>query len=134
MLPKTVNIGAHAESFSLGETVLVLLTVMVLLQQVYCYASRPSSTVPLWRYFVPETPFLWPVIAFLLAATLATFKAQFHTVAFRYDREVIIEPALYYSLLLQRLRGAWVPALLAASTAPTRPAIAILCSLQYVLR
>src|SRR5258708_16020657 len=57
MLPKTVHIGAHAESFSLGETVLVLLTVMVLLQGVYCYASRPSSTVPLWRYFVPETPF-----------------------------------------------------------------------------
>lgn len=100
-LPKHLH---HGLDFSLGETVIVLCGVVVALQLLLGWRDRPPDT-SLRRYLLPDTPFLWPATAFLAAATLALLAAQFHKVALREYREVVLEPMLFYWLVLQTARG-----------------------------
>ena len=103
MVPKSLHLGRNLD-FSLGETTIVLCALVVLAQQVLAADDRPAGQ-PLTSYFLPATPFLWPALAFLAAATLATLAAHFHSVALREYREVVIEPVLFYWMVLLRVDG-----------------------------
>ncbi len=132
MLPKTLHVG-HSPSFSLGETVIVLLAVIVAIQQLMSFARDPRD-MSLVHRLLPSTPFLWPALAFLLAATIATAHAQFHTVALRGYRWWVVEPMLYYWLVLQRLRSQQGAALLALALAAAGTVIAALGAWQILFR
>ncbi len=132
MLPKIFHTN-HPRSFSLGEIVILLLTVIVLVQQMLSAQARPRD-VSLVRHFVPSTPFLGPAVAFLLAATVATLAARFHTVAFREYREMIVEPIVYYWLISQRLNHAVGAAMLALSVVAAGTVVSVLGALQIHFR
>ena len=112
-LPKTFSLG-RSWSFSLGETVIVLMVIIVLAQQLIRLADRETGVSAL-RLLVPPTPFLWPAALLLAAAAAATVKAHYHTVALREYREVLLEPAFFYWLVLQRLHGTRGAVMLALS-------------------
>jgi len=101
LVPKHVRQGLD---FSLGETVIVLCAAIVILKLLLGLSGLPAGA-SVRRYFLPDTPFLWPALAFLAAATLALLAAQFHKVALREYREVVLEPILFFWLALQTLRG-----------------------------
>ncbi len=132
MLPKTLHVG-HDPIFSLGETVIVLITLVVAAQELVEYARDPRQ-VSLLRRFVPATPFLWPALLFFVAATIATAAAQFHTVALRGYRWWIIEPMLYYWLILKRLRGPRGATLLVLALAAAGSVISALGAWQILFR
>ncbi|MDB5059035.1 MAG: rane protein of unknown function [Chloroflexi bacterium] len=132
MLPKTLHTTRHL-SFSLGEIVIVLLAAIVFAQQVLSAPRRPAQT-SLVRHFIPESPFLWQAALFLVAATLATAAAQFHTVALREYREVVLEPLLYYWLILQRVKGPSGAALLALAVALAGTVVSVLGVVQIYFR
>lgn len=100
MLPKHLG---HLE-FSLGETAIVLCAVAFVVQRVL--APDESATRPaLWlRRFVPASPLERAIALFLVAATVATLAARYHTFALRQYREVILEPLAYYVLVVALLR------------------------------
>lgn len=103
MLPKQLHLVHHLE-FSLGETTILLCAAVVFAQQALTARSRPANA-SLLRHFVPASTFERAALGFLAAAALATLGARFHGVALREFREVIVEPLLFYWLILQRLRG-----------------------------
>jgi O-antigen ligase len=131
-LPKTLHAGREY-SFSLGGTILLLLAAIVLVQQTATLSSRPAQ-VSVLRHFIPATPFLWPALAFFAAATLATVAARFHSVALSEYRWVVVEPALFYWLVLQRLRGARDAALLALSVVAAGTVVSLLGAWQIRFR
>jgi putative inorganic carbon (HCO3(-)) transporter len=103
MVPKVLHLGRHLE-FSLGETVIVLCAAIVVVQQVRTLPARPrTESVP--RHFLPASAFNLPAAVFLLAAALATLVARFHGVALREFRWEVLEPLLFFWLILLRVRG-----------------------------
>jgi hypothetical protein len=132
MLPKALHVGRHLE-FSLAETVIVLCTAVVLAQQIQAAARRPTGTAAL-PYLLPGSAFTIPCIAFLGVAALATARAHFHTVALREYREVIVEPALFYWLILQRVRGPVGAARLVLAVVAAGVVVAVLGAAQLAFR
>lgn len=104
MLPRHLHLVRHLD-VSLGETAILLCSAVVLLQQLRSASARPPG-VRLLRHLLPPSRFEAPALIFLAAATVAALGARFHTVAFREWREVILEPLLFYWLIVQRVRGA----------------------------
>ena len=100
MLPKHLHL-LRTLDFSLGETAIVLCTAVVLVQQLLAAPASAPALPPLRRY-LPSSPFWLPGLLFLAAASLSTIAAHYHTVAFRQYREVVLEPMLFYWLILQR--------------------------------
>ncbi|HWE61162.1 MAG TPA: O-antigen ligase family protein [Chloroflexota bacterium] len=131
-VPKHLHLVRSLE-FSLGETVIVLCAVVVFLQELQRASSRPPG-VSLWRHFVPPSPFEWPALAFLLAGVLATLSAQFHTYALREFREVLVEPLLFYWLILQRVHGPAGAARLALAAVGAGVLVALLGLGQLLFR
>ena len=104
MLPR--HIGTRYE-FSLSETLVLLCTAAVLARLVVGNPPLPQdagSRQNGLRALLPATPFEWPALLFLLAALAATAGAMFHSVALRELRVMIVEPMLYYVLVVVCLR------------------------------
>lgn len=132
MLPKVLHLRRHLE-FSLGETVILVCVAVVLAQQVLAAARRRpgESVVP---YLLPASSFALPAVAFLAAAALATMLARFHTVALREFREVLVEPVLFYWLILQRVRGPAGAARLALAVVAAGVVVAAMGAFQLAFR
>jgi len=108
MLPK--HLTGHQE-FALGETAIVLCALAYGLQRLLTLSTvttRPGSYVAnallLVRHFVPRSRFERPVALFLAAATAAMLAAHFRWFALREYRLVILEPIIYYVLVVALLR------------------------------
>ena len=130
MLPKHLHLIRNLD-FSLGETTIVLCTVVVLAQQLRAAPARATS---LFRHYLPPSPFWLPALLFLVAATLSTLAAHYHTVAFRQYREVVVEPLLFYWLILQRLDGVAGATLLVLAAVGAGTYVAALGALQIHFR
>lgn len=132
MLPKHLHL-VRTLDFSLGETAIVLCTAIALVQQLLATpASAPD--VPPFRRYLPASPFWVPGLLFLAAASLSTIAAHYHTVAFRQYREVVLEPLLFYWLILQRLDGAVGARRLTLATVGAGTYVATLGALQIRFR
>lgn len=96
MLPR--HLGSR--EFSLGETLVVFCAVaqVVHIAQVWVADKAPPREV--WRRLWPATPFTLPLALFCVAAAAATAAAHFHSVATRELRVIIVEPVLYYWLVV----------------------------------
>ena len=105
---------------------------MVLAQLLAAPASPPG--VPALRRYLPASPFWPPTLLFLAAATISTVAAHYHTVALREYREVVLEPLLFYWLILQRLDGAAGARRLALATIGAGTYVAALGALQIRFR
>jgi len=110
MLPK--HLTGHQE-FALGETAIVLCALAYGLQRLATLSAAmtgPASrgvgagVMVLLRHFVPRSRFERPVALFLAAATVAMLAAHFRHVALREYRLVILEPIIYYVLVVALLR------------------------------
>ena len=132
ILPKHLHLVRNLD-FSLGETAIVLCTLVVLAQQLLAAPASPPG-VPVLRRYLPGSPFWPPALLFLAAATLSTLAAHYHTVAFRQYREVVLEPLLFYWLILQRLDGAAGARRLALATVGAGTYVAALGALQIRFR
>ena len=132
MLPKHLHL-VRTLDFSLGETAIVLCTAIVLVQQLLATPTSAPDVPPLRRY-LPASPFWVPALLFLAAASLSTIAAHYHTVAFRQYREVVLDPVLFYWLILQRLDGAAGARRLAIATVGAGTYVAALGALQIRFR
>jgi O-antigen ligase len=103
LVPKNLHVGRNLD-FSLGETIIVLCAAVVVGQLTLGMKPRPENE-SLVRYWLPETPFMWPALLLLGAAAVATLGAQFHAEAIRAFRELVVEPLLFYWMIALRLRG-----------------------------
>jgi len=108
MLPK--HLTGHQE-FALGETAIILCALAYGLQRLLTLSTltaRPDGYVAnalvLLRHFVPRSRFERPVALFLAAATAAMLAAHFRWFALREYRLVILEPIIYYVLVVALLR------------------------------
>jgi O-antigen ligase len=86
----------------------ILLGMDVLIAAAYALVParrRTFAVEALWR-----TPFLLPAGLFVVAATLSTVFAADHAEAFRAWREVVVEPVVFFALLLllERTERAWI--------------------------
>lgn len=100
MLPK--HLGRL--EFSLGETAIVLCAAAFVVQRILEQDETAARPLLWLRRFVPASPLERAIALFLVAATLATLAAHFHTFALRQYREVILEPLAYYVLVVALLR------------------------------
>ena len=132
MLPKHLHL-VRTLDFSLGETAIVLCTVIVLVQQLGALPVGLPGPPPLRRY-LPASPFWVPALLFLAAASLSTIASHYHAVAFRQYREVVLEPMLFYWLILQRLDGAAGARRLTLATVGAGTYVAALGALQIRFR
>ena len=132
MLPKRLHIVRQLE-FSLAETAILLCAAVVAIQLLRGQAQR-AGRISLRTYWLPDSPFNAVAAFFLVAATLATLFAHFHTVALREYREVIVEPLLFYWLILQRMRGPVAAACLAFAVVASGTLVAILGLIQLGFR
>ncbi len=110
MLPK--HLTGHQE-FALGETAIVLCALAYGLQRLLTLSTvtaRPArhragaDALALARHFVPWSRFERSVALFLAAATAAMLAAHFRWFALREYRLVILEPIIYYVLVVATLR------------------------------
>ena len=111
MLPR--HVGAHLE-FSLSEVLILLCAAAVALRLVTGWphaAEQEPDHAPAGRTLfsrsvalVPATRFWAPLALFVVAALVATALALFRSVALRELRVVVIEPALYFALVVVLLR------------------------------
>lgn len=106
MLPKQLHLGQHMVEFSLGETAIVLCAAAYILRRLWQPVEDDRGIRGFVRNFVPASRLERAVALFLVAATLATIAAHFRHVALRQYREVILEPIVYYVLVLALLRDA----------------------------
>jgi O-antigen ligase len=132
MVPKVLHLSRHLE-FSLGETVVVLCAAIVLLQQLRTLAARPR-TASLLQHFLPPSAFNLPAAIFLLAAALATLVAHFRGVALREFRWDVLEPLLFYWLILQRVRGPAGATLLVLGVVAAGTLVALMGAYQVAFR
>lgn len=132
MLPKRLHVVRQFD-FSLAETAIVLCVAVVAITLLRGQAQR-SAGVTLRAYWLPDSPFNAVAALFLVAATLATVFAHFHAVALREYREVVVEPLLFYWLILQRLRGASAAACLGLSVVVSGTLVATMGLIQLGFR
>ena len=111
----------------------MLCAAIVLVQQIGTLATRPRTRSVL-EHFLPASGFNVPAAVFLLAAALATLKAHFHGVALREFRVDVLEPMLFYWLILQRVRGAAGATALVLSVVAAGAMVALMGAYQLAFR